>query len=79
MTLYVEARKREGEKYQFLAALQGVKLDSPVVAEETGSPMQFRDPRDYEKMSPEERQELTDKMMGLHKKAMAATPLGRTM
>lgn len=79
MTLYSETQKREGEKLRFLAALQGVQVDRPVESKEAGSPMLFKDPREYENLSEEERQKLTDQMMGLHKRAMASTPLGRTM
>jgi hypothetical protein len=79
MALYELTQEREGQKLRFLASLQGVKLDAPVVSEKPRDTTLFLDPKEYENLSKEERQALTNKMMGVHKQAMAATPLGRTM
>jgi hypothetical protein len=82
--LFEHTQKRELQKMKFWAALVGVDIDKE--AEETprtppklsskSSGMMFRDPKDYEHMSKEERQALTDKMMGAHQRVMAKTPIG---
>lgn len=62
-------------KFQASLSLQGVQLsedDSPkesnvVVNGEDHTIPLFGDPEEYKKLSPEEAQRLTDKMMGFHK------------
>lgn len=57
---------------KFHAMIHGVQFkDNPPFTESKGkneiSGFAFGDPEDYKKMSKEERQKLTDKMMGKHK------------
>jgi hypothetical protein len=64
--LFEHSEKELWNKMKFGAALQGVDLDK-ASAEETkakksGDELVFKDPKEYEKLSPEERKELTDKM-----------------
>jgi hypothetical protein len=71
---------------KFLASLVGVDLDKEIRKSPDSSFVDratkpsgtmFGDPKDYEHMSKEERQALTEKMMGAHKRVMAKTPIGR--
>ena len=70
--MYEEAQKREYDKFKSLGLLLGVKLEegdgrSSPTSVPKGN-LQFGDPREYEKMSKEERVEQTEKMMGHWKK-----------
>ncbi len=63
--------EEEEAALQFQAALHGVKLrgvGQPSTKDnlEKAVPM-FGDPKDYDSLSQEEREELTEKMMGKHK------------
>jgi len=69
-----------------MAGLQGVDLDKEMKKKGASSgfdlpddPMLFRDPKEYEKMPLEEREELTKRMIGSHRLKMASTPLGRSI
>jgi hypothetical protein len=78
--------KERYNQMRFMAGLQGVNLDDEVRKRggdpgELGAPKDttlFQDPKEYEKMSTEERQRLTEKMMGVHRQRMMQTPLGRS-
>lgn len=74
------------------ASLQGIDLDKQLQQGENESPvtsakvitseenlMVFGDPSQYENLSKDEKQALTDKMMGLHKRTMRTTEIGRGM
>jgi len=64
------------EQYKFQAGLQGIDLDkqtgnvSGVERETKGNVFTFQDPKNYEKMTKEEREQLTHKMMQGHKQWM---------
>lgn len=49
------------------AGLRGVNLDKKIKEKEKEKGVLFRDPADYERMTEEERQETTKKMMEGHK------------
>lgn len=68
IVLFEHYQKEEVNKFKLRAALFGVNIDGEQKkSEETGLP-QFKDPKDYENMSVEERKKLTEKMMKAHKK-----------
>jgi len=60
----------QSENLKIEAALHGAKIEG----ESTGSkakadqPIMFKDPKEYEKLSPEERKQLTQEMLGRLKK-----------
>lgn len=68
---------------RFEAAIQGIDIkkqfrsSSPTSSIQSSTPYTFGDPSSYANLSPEERQKLTDQMMGSHKKMMKKTPIGR--
>lgn len=68
--LYEYKLKEDEEKLRFQAAIHGAKLKkAPQEIASSGEeavPL-FGDPKDYETMSPEKREELTKKMLGKHK------------
>lgn len=70
MGLYEYKLKEDEEKLRFQAAIHGAKLTG-VSQKATSSEKEvvplFGDPKDYESMSPEKREELTKKMLGKHK------------
>lgn len=53
--------------YKLGASLFGIDLDKEVKKKKEENEMLFKDPSEYENMSREERQALTDKMMGYYK------------
>ena len=67
--LYEYSAEEDRMWMEFKARIQGIDMDK--VSKETHDgavqPMLFRDPADYEKMSEEERDELTKQMMGYHR------------
>ena len=69
--LYEYKLKEDEEDIRFQAAIHGAKLKefgqtSPKNNLNKAVPM-FGDPKDYESLSQEEREEMTQKMMGKHK------------
>lgn len=74
-------------EWKFQAGLHGIDLDKEVSESESSKPktkvrkegkenrMLFRDPSEYENMPPEERERLTQEMMGHWKKWADRTPL----
>jgi len=75
IVLYENALKREEERFKLQAALHGAKFDEDEDIDTTDTPKRkttkaksfmFGDPKDYEHLSPEERQRLTEQMMGKH-------------
>jgi hypothetical protein len=61
------ATDEERSRVKIQAMLRGIDIDKIEREEKEKKAMLFRDPADYEHMSPEERQELTDKMMGKYR------------
>lgn len=64
--------KEEEEALRFQAAIHGVKLKETGRATSSKDNLKkavpmFGDPKDYESLTQEEREELTEKMMGKHK------------
>lgn len=74
--MYGKILEERYTEYKFLAALQGVDLDkesgtkgpSKIEQQSNQNPFAFKDPQEYENMTSEEREDLTRKMMGEHKK-----------
>lgn len=71
--LYELIQKDKLREIEVQASLHGVKIkrsfnDSTGQAEENPDVPLFRDPSDYETMSETEREEETQRMMGLHKR-----------
>jgi hypothetical protein len=69
--LFEDYQERRYNQMVFEAGLQGVNLKE-VSEKDEGKPkasgvFEFKSPEEYERMSEEERQELTKKMMGTHK------------
>jgi hypothetical protein len=71
--LYEYKLKEDEEHLRFQAAIHGAKLKeagrAPTSSKDNlgkAVPM-FGDPKDYESLSQEEREEMTEKMMGKHK------------
>lgn len=75
--MYNEWEKRENEKVKIQVALHGGKIDDTFPTETAHNSTTkeqsfvFRSPEDYEKMSLEDRKELTEKMLRAHKSALA--------
>jgi hypothetical protein len=77
--LYEYKLKEDEENIRFQAAIHGAKLkDTPqkVSKTEDGAVPLFGDPKDYESMSREKREELTQRMMGKHKVWAGQSGLG---
>ena len=69
------ATDEERAQVKIQAAMRGIDVDKAEKEEKEKKSMLFRDPADYEKMSPEERQEQTDKMMGKFKGIFSKGPV----
>jgi hypothetical protein len=69
------ATDEERARVKIQAAMRGIDVDGVAEEEEKKKSMLFRDPADYEHMSPEERQELTDKMMGKYRGIFSRGPV----
>ena len=66
--LFEHAQRREVDKRKFQAAIHGAEIkDAPAVVDKKTDSFMFGDPDDYKDMPVEERQKLTDIMMGKHK------------
>ena len=65
--LYKQAAAREEDRIKIEAKLHGIDVDKAIAKAKKDNIMTFRDPKDYENMSDDKKQELTDKMMGVHK------------
>lgn len=72
MCLFDKSLKKQNDEYRFLAAIHGIDLSSEGKAVNRAELPEgvsnqkefvFADPSTYEKMSEEEKQELTNKMM----------------
>jgi hypothetical protein len=67
MGMFEDAQQAENEETKLMAALHGMKIkgqksQSSTGHEDSNAPI-FGDPRDYEKMSPEEREAKTQEQM----------------
>lgn len=69
--LYIHALRRKQEDYRFQAALHGAKFDDDQQQTSKKEPKQslpiFRDPEEYEHMSKEEKDKITQNMKQQHK------------
>jgi hypothetical protein len=65
-SLFELNQDREISRMKFFAKLQGVDIDKQLKEKEKESKVKFKDPKDYEKMSKEEREKLTQEMMQGH-------------
>jgi len=69
--LYEYKLKEDEDSLRFQAAIHGAKLKEsgrPSSKDNLGRPVpMFGDPKDYESVSQEEREEMTQKMLGKHK------------
>ena len=52
---------------RFMAAIHGIDIDKAKKEKKEADSFLFRDPKEYEHLSEEERKELTEKMLGKHK------------
>lgn len=71
IVLYKNLTDREYQRFKIQAALHGAKLDEeklPTNSELKSKPSSFAfgEPESYEHMTEEQKQKLTDKMMGAH-------------
>jgi hypothetical protein len=75
--LYEYGAEEDRMWMRFEAGMHGINVDKieDEAQEDVAQSMLFRDPKDYEKMSKEEREELTEKMMGYHKGWVRSTSL----
>ena len=72
-TLFNELEKRENERRKFDVIIHGGKIDETKTTVPTSSsddPLLFRDPKEYEHLTEEERKELTRKMKEGHKEIL---------
>lgn len=78
MFFYLRVQEEEYEKMKFDAGLHGIDLDKIVSKQQTihtnkgdvtlPGEFMFGDPEENKNLSEKEKQELTDKMMGMHKR-----------
>ena len=52
---------------RFMAAIHGIDIDKAKKEKEEADSFLFRDPKEYEHLSMEERKALTEEMLGKHK------------
>jgi len=74
IAMYSHLSDSKWEDRKFQAAIAGIDLEKEVKKQKAKSSLQsqqgvllFKDPKDYEKLSKEEREKMTQDMMGLHK------------
>jgi len=83
IVLYKNLTDREYQRFKVQAALHGAKIDEdedkhPEMVKRKSKPSSFKfgDPADYEHMTEEAKQKLTEKMMGTHQIWKGQTSLG---
>ena len=83
IVLFKNLVEREHQRVKIQAALQGVQLDEekdehPDIVRPKFKPSSFKfgDPKDYEHLTDEQKQKLTDNMMGKHQIWKNQTSLG---
>lgn len=82
MTLYRHAQKREEQRMRFEVHLHGMTMqdeaDTPLSKTrqtvEVPQDFAFGDPSSYDGLSKEEKQKLTERMMGMHQKWSKGLP-----
>ncbi len=76
MGLYEEIQRLKYEELKIQAALHGAKIQGPAPMSDSSGPTEdnrsqdipvFKDPSEYDHLSDEEKNTLTDKMMAQHK------------
>ena len=71
--MYGHCLKREYEKFKNLAIILGAEPEEEIESKGTQStrknlsPMQFGAPEDYAHLNEDEKQDLSERMMGMHK------------
>lgn len=74
--MYEHAMKREHDLLKFHAVMHGAKIKE--TKKEAKEHFIFGDPnKDYNHLTPDERQELTDRMKGVYMQRLGKTPLGK--
>jgi len=72
-TLFDHLKVREYEQIKFQAACAGIDLEKEMKKQKGEKKGVFGDPTQYDKLSAEERQKLTDSMMSIHRKTFKDT------
>lgn len=75
--LFEACQETEYRRMRFNAGIQGVDLDKEVKKKQkkkADDELKFRSPEEYEKMDPEERKRLTEKMMQHWKGVLGGGP-----
>lgn len=71
LVLFEDYQERQMQERRFQAAIHGINLDKEMkkqtMKKKEGSSFMFGDPKEYEKMSEEEKEKKTEEMMGKHK------------
>lgn len=67
LCLFEQYQERQMQERRFLAAIHGINLDKEMNKKKKESSFMFGDPKDYAKMSKEEREKKTQEMLGKHK------------
>jgi hypothetical protein len=65
--LYNSYQESEYNRFVLEAKLRGVDIEGEVEKKEEKQTFMFKDPKEYEKMPKEERERLTNEMLGRHK------------
>ena len=71
LVLFEDYQERQMQERRFQAAIHGINLDKEMkkqtMKKKEDSSFMFGDPKEYEKMSKEERKKKTEEMLGKHK------------
>lgn len=71
LVLFEDYQERQMQERRFQAAIHGINLEKEMKKQDNKKTEEktfmFGDPKEYEKMSKEEKKDLTEKMMGKHK------------
>lgn len=71
LVLFEQYQERQMQQRRFLAAIHGINLDKEMNKQKKqkkeDSSFVFGDPKEYEKMTEEEKKNKTEEMMGMHK------------
>jgi len=77
LILFEQYQERQMQERRFLAGIHGINLDKEMKKQtnktKEESSFMFGDPKEYEKMSDEEKKKKTNQMMGKHKTWAANT------
>lgn len=69
-TLYELFQKRDYENKRWEALLKGINLDKELKKQDERDKYMFKDPKEYEELSPEERERKTNEMLGKHRSTL---------